>query len=96
MDGVYQPITIVHTDETHHWGHSEVLNLDVCWEDEQLRFWDPAEKRYLRAHDEERHGRITTAARAAQARADTALAERDAALACIQKLEEELRRSQGR
>ena len=42
VDGVYQPVTIVHTDETHHWGHSEVLNLDICWEDEQLRFWDPA------------------------------------------------------
>ena len=30
VDGVYQPITIVHTDATHHWGHSEVLNLDIC------------------------------------------------------------------
>ena len=30
VDGVYQPITIVHTDATHHWGHSEVLNLYVC------------------------------------------------------------------
>ena len=50
VDGVYQPVTIVHTDETHHWGHSEVLNLDVCWEDEQLRFWDPlALQRSLRA-----------------------------------------------
>ena len=96
VDGVYQPITIVHTDATHHCGHSEVLNLDVCWEDEQLRFWDPVAKRYLRTHQEEKHDRI-----AAEARADTAEAraqaqsERQARLeaeARTQELEEELRR----
>ena len=80
VDGVYQPITIVHTDETHHWGHSEVLNLGICWEDGQLRFWDPVEKRYLRTHQEEKHDRITAEAQA------------DAAQARMQELEEELRR----
>ncbi len=94
VDGVYQPVTIVHTDETHHWGHSEVLNLDVCWEDGQLRFWDPVAKRYLRTSDEMYEDRI-----AAEARADTAIAraqsERQARLeaeARTQELEEELRR----
>ena len=79
VDGVYQPITIVHTDETHHWGHSEVLNLGICWEDGQLRFWDPVEKRYLRTHQEEKHDRITAEAQA------------DAAEARMKELEEELR-----
>ena len=94
VDGVYQPVTIVHTDETHHWGHSEVLNLDICWEDEQLRFWDPVAKRYLRTHDEVAEDRITAEAErdAAEARADAARAERWAAEARIKELEEELRR----
>ena len=82
VNGVYHEIEIVHTDDTHHWGHSEVLNLDICWEEGELRWWDPAEKRYLRTQDEMEEGRIT-----AEARADTAEAR-------IQELEEELRRSQ--
>ena len=76
VDGVYQPVTNVLTDATHHWGHSEVLNLDICWEDEQLRFWDPVEKQYLSTQDEMNADKIT-----AQARADTARAERDTARA---------------
>ena len=101
VDGVYQPITIVHTDETHHWGHSEVLNLGICWEDGQLRFWDPVAKRYLRTHQEEKHDRITAEAQAdaaqaerdtAEARADAARTEREVAEARVKELEEELRR----
>ena len=89
VDGVYQPITIVHTHETHRWEHSEVLNLDICWKDGQLRFWDPVEKRYLRTHHEMKEDRIT-----AEAQADASRAEREAAEARIKELEEELRRSQ--
>ena len=76
VDGVCQTVTIVHTDATHHWGHSEVLNLDVCWEDEQLRFWDPIARRYLPTF-----GILTAGARAhaAQSQADTARAELEAA-----------------
>ena len=55
--------------------------LGICWEDEQLRFWDPVEKRYLRTHQEEKHDRITAEAQA------------DAAEARMKELEEELRRS---
>ena len=36
-DGVYQPIDIVQVDDAHHWGRSEVLGLDLCWEEELLR-----------------------------------------------------------
>ncbi len=94
MDGVYRPVTIVHTDETHHWGHSEVLNLDICWEDEQLRFWDPVAKRYLRTSDEMYEDRIAAEARAdtAEARAGTERQARLEAEARTQELEEELRR----
>ena len=82
VDKVYQPITIVHTDATHHWGHSEVLNLDLCWENGELRWWDPAEKQYLPTHDETRARLIMT-----EARANTAEAR-------ISELEEELRSHQ--
>ena len=33
---------------------SEVLNLDLCWEVGQLRWYDPVERRYLRTFDEDR------------------------------------------
>ena len=37
MDGEYVPIPIHRTDNEHLWGHSAVLNLDLCWEDGNLR-----------------------------------------------------------
>ena len=43
-------------------GHSEVLGLDICWERGQLRFYDPAEERYLMTFDEEADGRIAAEA----------------------------------
>ena len=52
-DGEYQPITIVKVDDKRYWGHSDSLNLDLCWEYGQLRFYDPAAQRYLLTHDEE-------------------------------------------
>ena len=45
----YEPITIHQSSEGHYWGHSEALNLDLCWEEGNLRFWDP-EARSLFAH----------------------------------------------
>lgn len=82
MDGAYQPIEIVQTDETSLWGRSEVLNLYLCWEGGQLRWWDPVAQRYLDTHDEEAEGRI---------------AEREARIqaeARIRELEAEIRRLQ--
>ncbi len=79
----YHPISIVSTDGDHHWGHSTALNLDLCWEDGQLRWWDPAAGRYLRTFDDEAEERI---------------AERAGRLAAeerVRELEAELRRLQG-
>ena len=83
-DGAYQPVTI-NTDGFRYWGHSEVLGLTLCWEDGQLRWWDPTTRQYLATHDEEAEGR---------------LAERDARIAAearVRELEAELarRRSEG-
>lgn len=56
-DGDYQPIVIHQVDADRYWGHSEVLNLDVCWEYGQLRWYDPTAQRYLLTHHEEAEGR---------------------------------------
>ncbi len=58
VDGVYQPIDIVTVDEAHQWGRSQVLGLDLCWEEGWLRWYDPAARRYLRTLDEEAEERI--------------------------------------
>ena len=52
MDGEYRPIPIYRTANGGYWGRSEVLGLDLCWQDGALRFWDPAEGRYLVTHEE--------------------------------------------
>ncbi len=87
VDGVYQPIDIIRGADGNRWGHSTVLNLTLCWENEKLRWWDPVARSYLRTHEEEAAGRRTAEAerqRESQARA--------AAEARVQELEEELRR----
>lgn len=71
-------------------GHSEVLNLDICWERGELRWYDPVGQRYLPRFDDERAARI-----AAEAQRDAAEAQRDAADARVRELEEEVRRREG-
>ena len=38
VDGVYEPIELRHEPDGVIWGHSEVLGLDLCWVEGQLRF----------------------------------------------------------
>lgn len=85
VDGEYQPITIHEQEEGGYRGHSEVLNLNLCWENGQLRWYDPATQRYLLTHDEEADGRI-----AAETQRDTERQARIAAEARLRQLEEEL------
>ena len=77
----YQPILVHHTPEGHHWGHSDALNLDLCWENGVLRWYDPIARRYLVTRPEEREARLDaetrgrdaeTRARDAEARAHDA------------------------
>ena len=63
-------------------GHSDSLNLDLCWEEGNLRFWDPVDRRYLHTFMEESAARREAEARAA------------AAEARVRQLEEELRHRQ--
>ena len=89
----YQPIHIATADAAHHWGRSDVLGLDLCWEDGRLRWYDPAARRYLRTFDEEAEDRI-----AAESERDTehlarltAESQRDAERSARLDLEERLR-----
>lgn len=82
VDGEYQPITIIRTDDEHLWGHSEALNLDLCWERGELRWFDPVTGIYLPTFSDERAARVV------------AEAERDAAEARVRDLEEKLRQTQ--
>ena len=101
VNGEYQPITIVQTDQDRYWGHSDALNLDLCWEYGQLRWYDPVSQTYLLTHDESEEQRIAAetqrdAEREVRLTAETQLnAERDARIAAesrAQQLEQELRR----
>ena len=83
VDDEYQPIPIHRTAEGNFRGHSEVLNLDLCWEGGQLRWHDPVAQRYLPDFWEK-----DAQLRAAEARADAEAAR-------AQGLEEELRRLRG-
>ena len=87
VDGEYQPITVVQTGEGRYWGHSDALDLDVCWESGQLRWYDPVTQRYLLTHDEEAEARI-----AAEAQFEAERQARAAAEERIRQLEQELRR----
>jgi hypothetical protein len=87
VDEAYRPISIHRTDDERSWGHSDVLNLDLCWEEGHLRFWDPVGQRYLTTYQEEYASR-----RAAEARADSDRQARAEAEARIRELQEELRR----
>ena len=51
-DGTYHSIQIHRLADGSLWGHSQVLNLDLCWEDGRLRWYDPVGRRYLDTYDE--------------------------------------------
>ena len=80
VDGLYEPISIHRTEEGTYWGYSVSLGLDLCWEEGELRFWDPEGQRYLETF------------RQVSARADVETARANAAEARVRELEEELRR----
>ena len=78
VDGRYQPISIQRTDEGHFWGRSLALGLDLCWEEGELRFWDPLGRCYLQTFQQVL---ARAEAEAARAEAEAARAEAEAARA---------------
>ena len=112
VNGEYQPIEITKVGDENYRGYSEVLRLELRWEqgqeEGQLRWYDPASRRYLQSYREEVEAHAAaeeraefaeTRAQTAETRAQTAEAERrqeqearQAAEARNQELQAELER----
>ena len=60
VGGAYVPVELEYYGNRNKRGYSEVLGLYVCWEDGELRLYNPMDESYLRTHEED-------AARAADA-----------------------------
>ena len=52
IEGAYRPVEIVQLEGRHLHGSSAVLGLELCWQEGRLRWYDPAEQRYLPTIDE--------------------------------------------
>ncbi|MDE2993346.1 MAG: Uma2 family endonuclease [Chloroflexota bacterium] len=108
VGGGYQPIELTTAPDGILKGHSEILGLSLCWDDNWPRLYDPATDTYLEGWPEvweareaaeaqiavEQAGRLAerAARRAAESHAATEQAAREAAEARIRQLEAELRR----
>ena len=79
------------------WGHSPTLNLDLCWDNGRLRYFDPAAGAWLLNREEEQAARVAAqaAAEAAKASVKAERTARQAAEDRVAELEEELRRLRG-
>lgn len=53
VDGVYQPIAIEELEEDILQGHSAVLNLDLRWEQGQLKWYDPETGWHIATYDDQ-------------------------------------------
>ncbi len=97
VDGQYQRLPVAPDGEGRPRGHSPTLQLDLVWENEDLRFYDPATGEWLRDLGETRAELATE--RAARVAAEATLADeqtaRVAAEARAAELEAELRRLRG-
>ena len=96
VDGAYAPMPVIEEADGLIWGYSPTLELDLCWDGGQLRFYDPVGRVYLPSqtelkalHDaaESRAGQAETRAEQAEARTDEVLLENE-------RLREELLRLQ--
>ncbi len=80
IDGGYSPIELTYESSQFIWGHSEVLGLDLVWDDGALRIRDPLTGDFLRTTKEFRDSVVQ------------AEAERDAALEELSRVRADLRR----
>lgn len=97
VEGEYRRLEMEHRPDGTVRGHSEVLGLDLCWEDGHLRFYDPATDRWLPNHwDVYARSDAEQAAReSAEALVDAERVARESAEARLAEMEAELRRLRG-
>ena len=66
VEDVYEPVEITHELDGLIWGHSAVLDLDLCWDEEELRLRNPATGEYLPTPEEQRAAREAAETRLAE------------------------------
>ena len=97
VEGEYVPVEIVNEPDGRLWGYSEMLGLELWWEEGGLRFRDPESGEFLPTPEElsdeveMERGR----AEAARGRAEMERAARERAEARVAEMEAELRRLRG-
>ena len=87
VDGEYRRLEMRVEGDGRVWGSSEVLGLDIWWDEERLRFWDRELECWVLSQEEEKAGRL-----AAEARVEQEMSGRLEAEARLAELESELRR----
>ena len=66
VNGTYQPIEIIEVEPEHLHGHSDVLNVGLCWNHGNLRWYDSSTGQHLMTLAEERQARIAAEERIRQ------------------------------
>ena len=79
VDGEYRPIEIIEVEPDHLHGYSAGLNLHLCWDHGQLRWYDSATGQHLLTFAEEQEGRL--------AEREGRLAEREGRIAAERRAE---------
>ena len=79
------------------WGRSPTLNLDLCWDNARLRYYDPVAKTWLMNQEEEQVARQAAQAdlEANRAAVEAERAARQSAEARVAELEAEVQRLRG-
>ena len=67
VDEAYAPLRVIKETDGLIWGYSPALELDLCWDGGQLRFYDPVGKAYLPNQTELKDLHDAAEARAAEA-----------------------------
>ena len=83
VDGVYQPLPLHREPDGTVWGHSETLNLDIYWRDNEIYIYDPIAEEFFPGYEE---------AAAAMDERNAAIRERDAEIVRRIEAEAELER----
>ena len=104
VDGEYQQLQMREDEDGRLWARSDALNLDLYWDDGELRFWNPVTEEWLLKPREERAGRLEeragrlaeqAARQAAEERAAAAEGRAQAAESQIAELQSQLRQLRG-
>ena len=80
VNGEYERIHMREDDDGRIWASSIALNLDIYWDDGELRYWDPVAEKWLLNYEEE-HAALLVAESRAEVAEDRANQEQAARLA---------------